>query len=135
LAIRNIQLLALAHTAYPYNQQPSARRFAPRLIPHPNPFAIRFAHRSPQDFGTNGWFFRAAFYIVFHCIWQFGWVANGSSVTLAILLGLSQAFIGLNVQHDANHGASSKKPWVNEVLGFGADFIGGSKYSWIEQVR
>jgi acyl-lipid (7-3)-desaturase (Delta-4 desaturase) len=41
--------------------------------------------------------------------------------------------IGLNVQHDANHGAASKKPWVNDLLGLGADFIGGSKWLWMEQ--
>mmetsp|Transcript_16475 Transcript_16475/g.33970 ORF Transcript_16475/g.33970 Transcript_16475/m.33970 type:complete len:461 (-) Transcript_16475:98-1480(-) len=86
-----------------------------------------------KEFGTNGWFLRAAFYIAFHATWQFLWCWNGSSVNLAILLGLSQALIGLNVQHDANHGAASKNPLINDYLGFGADFIGGSKYSWIEQ--
>jgi len=41
--------------------------------------------------------------------------------------------IGLNVQHDANHGAASKNSRVNDFLGFFADFIGGSKYQWLEQ--
>lgn len=44
-----------------------------------------------------------------------------SGVFLAIAFGVSQAFIGLNVQHDANHGAASKRPWVNDLLGFGTD--------------
>ena len=52
---------------------------------------------------------------------------------MAILYGISQAWIGLCVQHDANHGASSKQPWINELLGFGADLIGGSKWLWLEQ--
>jgi len=30
-----------------------------------------------------------------------------------------QAFIGLNVQHDANHGAVSQNPFWNDLLGFG----------------
>jgi fatty acid desaturase (delta-4 desaturase) len=60
-------------------------------------------------------------------------MTEGSTVKLALALGVSQAFIGLNVQHDANHGAASRKPWVNDILGFGADFIGGSKWTWMEQ--
>jgi len=64
---------------------------------------------------------------------QYLWVANGSSWKMAFILGISQAFIGLNVQHDANHGAASRRPWVNDLLGYGADLIGGSKWTWMEQ--
>lgn len=89
--------------------------------------------RRGREFGTYGYFFRAISYILFLAYTQYLWVSTGSSVTLAFLLGLAQAFIGLNVQHDANHGAASKKAWVNDLLGFGADFIGGSKWLWMEQ--
>jgi hypothetical protein len=61
------------------------------------------------------------------------WVTGATTYTLAIIYGVSQAFIGLNVQHDANHGAASRRPWVNNLLGLGADFIGGSKWLWMEQ--
>ena len=61
------------------------------------------------------------------------WIVQGSTVGMAILYGVSQAFIGLNVQHDANHGAASKRPWINNLLGLGADLIGGSKWLWMEQ--
>jgi len=37
------------------------------------------------------------------------------------------------VQHDANHGACSRKQWINDLFGFGADWIGGSKWLWMEQ--
>lgn len=86
-----------------------------------------------KHFGTPGYFYRAAFYITFMTVVQGMWCYYGSSVTIAFFLGCAQALIGLNVQHDANHGAASKKYWVNELLGYGADMIGGSKYSWIEQ--
>lgn len=56
-----------------------------------------------------------------------------TTFALAIVYGVSQSLIGLNVQHDANHGAASKKPWVNNLYGLGADFIGGSKWLWMEQ--
>ncbi len=52
---------------------------------------------------------------------------------MAIAFGVSQALIGLNVQHDANHGAMSKKSWVNDLFGFGADAIGGCKWNWMSQ--
>mmetsp|Transcript_5220 Transcript_5220/g.6075 ORF Transcript_5220/g.6075 Transcript_5220/m.6075 type:complete len:461 (-) Transcript_5220:175-1557(-) len=86
-----------------------------------------------KEFGTFGWHFRCICYIAFFFVLQYFWVFNGPTVTLAIIYGMSQAFIGLNVQHDANHGAASRKAWVNDLLGLGADFIGGSKWLWMEQ--
>ncbi len=53
------------------------------------------------------------------------------SVYCVILLGFLYGLIGLNIQHDANHGALSKKPWVNKLLGTSQDFIGGSSLDWI----
>ena len=48
-------------------------------------------------------------------------------------LGLLFALIGLNIQHDANHGAISRRPIVNRVLGASQNWIGGSAISWIHQ--
>jgi len=89
--------------------------------------------RRGKEFGTWGYFFRAFLYIGIMATLQYLWVTVGPSWTLALFLGISQASIGLNVQHDANHGAASRKSWVNDLLGFGADFIGGSKWLWMQQ--
>jgi len=89
--------------------------------------------RRGKEFGTYGYFARAFFYIAFFFTLQYYWVTSSTSYALSIVYGVSQAFIGLNVQHDANHGAASKKPWVNHLLGLGADFIGGCKWLWMEQ--
>lgn len=89
--------------------------------------------RRGREFGTFGYLARAVFYILLLAVMQYAWVKLGSSFTLAIGLGVAQAFIGLNVQHDANHGAASRKAWVNDLLGFGADFIGGQKWNWMQQ--
>jgi fatty acid desaturase (delta-4 desaturase) len=89
--------------------------------------------RRGREFGTPGYFFRAFCFIGLFFALQYLWVMNGPTFWLAVIYGISQAFIGLNVQHDANHGAASKKPWVNDFLGLGADFIGGSKWLWQEQ--
>jgi len=51
----------------------------------------------------------------------------------SFVLGLLYAYVGLNIQHDANHGAMSKKGWVNTVFGLMQDYIGGSAVMWIQQ--
>jgi len=89
--------------------------------------------RPGKEFGTPGWFFRAITYCGIMAGLQYLWATTGSTWTLAILLGISQASIGLNVQHDANHGAASRRPWINDIFGFGADMIGGAKWLWMEQ--
>lgn len=88
--------------------------------------------RRGREFGTPGYFFRAIGFICLFFYLQHLWVVE-TSYTLAIVYGVSMALIGLNVQHDANHGAASKKVWVNDLLGLGADFIGGSKWLWMEK--
>ncbi len=55
-----------------------------------------------------------------------GWPA----VPLAVLLGLSMAAVGLNVQHDGGHGAYSDRRWVNRLAAITLDLIGGSSYVW-----
>ena len=52
---------------------------------------------------------------------------------LTALLGWLFALIGLNIQHDANHGAVSRNPFVNRVLGMSQNWIGGSAVDWIHQ--
>lgn len=46
---------------------------------------------------------------------------------------ISHIFSGLNVQHDANHGAVSRNAKINRALGAMQNWIGGSAISWIHQ--
>ena len=56
---------------------------------------------------------------------------NGVEGTVAALsLGLSIAGIGMSVQHDGNHGASSKHAWVNRVFGCTLDVMGVCSFVW-----
>lgn len=89
--------------------------------------------RRGREFGTFGWHARAMFYTALFFGLQYLWVTTETSYLLAIVYGIAQAFIGLNVQHDANHGAASRRAWINDLYGLGADFIGGSKWLWQEQ--
>eukprot|EP00535_Pseudo-nitzschia_heimii_P010006 CAMPEP_0197179426 /NCGR_PEP_ID=MMETSP1423-20130617/4380_1 /TAXON_ID=476441 /ORGANISM="Pseudo-nitzschia heimii, Strain UNC1101" /LENGTH=455 /DNA_ID=CAMNT_0042629337 /DNA_START=24 /DNA_END=1388 /DNA_ORIENTATION=- len=88
--------------------------------------------RRGREFGTPGYFFRAVLYLAIFFYLQYSWMQK-SSYSLAIVYGISMGLVGLNVQHDANHGAASKKIWVNDLLGLGADLIGGSKWLWMEK--
>jgi linoleoyl-CoA desaturase len=49
---------------------------------------------------------------------------------LAVVMGLSMAAIGFNIQHDGGHNAYSDRPWVNKVMALTLDLIGGSSYLW-----
>ena len=51
-------------------------------------------------------------------------------VLLAVSLGLSIAGIGMGIQHDANHGGYSSRPWVNRVFGATLDLMGVCSYFW-----
>jgi linoleoyl-CoA desaturase len=51
-------------------------------------------------------------------------------VPLVISTGLAAACIGFCVQHDGNHGAFSRHKWVNKLMAYSLDFIGGSSYLW-----
>ena len=48
----------------------------------------------------------------------------------AISLGLSIAAVGMGIQHDANHGAYSSRPWVNRLFGLTLDVMGVSGFIW-----
>mmetsp|Transcript_19609 Transcript_19609/g.25846 ORF Transcript_19609/g.25846 Transcript_19609/m.25846 type:complete len:447 (+) Transcript_19609:104-1444(+) len=64
---------------------------------------------------------------------DFSWCYYGPTLLKTFLLAFCMALVGLNIQHDANHGAFSKKPWINKVLGYTQDYIGGSRMLWIRQ--
>ena len=52
---------------------------------------------------------------------------------LTSIEGFLFALIGLNIQHDANHGAISKHAYINRWLGLLQNYIGGSSLDWIHQ--
>lgn len=52
------------------------------------------------------------------------------SILLCALLGLNFAAIGFNTMHDGAHGSFSTKTWVNELMGYSLNAMGGSVYLW-----
>src|SRR6185437_8087118 len=49
---------------------------------------------------------------------------------LWIVIGFFTAFIGLNISHDAIHGALSKHKNVNKILSYTFNIIGANAYMW-----
>lgn len=65
-------------------------------------------------------------YILLVFVVQVWWL----SLPVAVLLGLSMAAIGFNIQHDGGHHAYSDRPWVNKLMAMTLDLMGGSSYLW-----
>src|SRR5690606_40558986 len=56
--------------------------------------------------------------------------SNWGMLGIVVIMGLGLAGIGLSVMHDANHGAYSNKSWVNNLLGFSLNMVGGNAFNW-----
>jgi linoleoyl-CoA desaturase len=70
------------------------------------------------------WFFGSYFLLLFAAsTW---WMV----LPLTVILGLSIAAIGFNIQHDGGHRAYSDRQWVNRIMALTLDMLGGSSYLW-----
>jgi linoleoyl-CoA desaturase len=49
---------------------------------------------------------------------------------LSVLMGIGMAGVGMSVMHDAAHGSSSGKKWLNKLLSYTIYLIGGSAFTW-----
>jgi linoleoyl-CoA desaturase len=70
------------------------------------------------------WFFGAYLSLLFfvHSPWLI--------VLLSVVLGLSLAAIGFNIQHDGSHKGYSDRQWINKMMAMTLDLMGGSSYLW-----
>mgnify|MGYP003675181303 CR=1 FL=1 len=55
------------------------------------------------------------------------WWAN---LLCVLTMGVGMAGVGMNVMHDANHGAYSSKGWVNKIMGGSMYILAGNVYNW-----
>ncbi len=60
------------------------------------------------------------------------WLQPDFGVALALwtLMGVAMAGVGMNVMHDANHGAFSSSPRINALVGYSINLLGGSAFNW-----
>ncbi len=52
------------------------------------------------------------------------------SILLSALLGMTLAGIGFNVMHDGAHGSFSKYDWLNDMMGYSLNLMGGDVRLW-----
>src|SRR6202162_3711225 len=109
---------------------------------HDNAFQLELRRRVDEHFRTTGrrqrdcWqmYVKTAI-LVAAFAGSYGLLVFGArtwwqALPLAILLGLSAAGIGFNVQHDGGHQAYSGRPWINKLMAMTLDLIGGSSHLW-----
>mmetsp|Transcript_18656 Transcript_18656/g.27897 ORF Transcript_18656/g.27897 Transcript_18656/m.27897 type:complete len:530 (-) Transcript_18656:1166-2755(-) len=66
-------------------------------------------------------------YSLYHMYTQ----TNFTNAAIAsISMGIFAAMIGVNIQHDGNHGAFAKSKFINKFAGWTFDMIGGSAFTW-----
>jgi linoleoyl-CoA desaturase len=51
-------------------------------------------------------------------------------IIAVVVMSLGLGGIGLSVMHDANHGAYSKKNWVNTFIGYSLNMVGANAFNW-----
>ncbi len=56
--------------------------------------------------------------------------ATWAVLTVYAIMGIGQAGIGLGIMHDANHGAYSDKPKINNWISSYIELVGGSSITW-----
>lgn len=57
------------------------------------------------------------------------WVSLG----LCVLMGANFAGIGFNVMHDGAHGSYSSKKWVNDMMAYSLNMLGGNSFFWVQK--
>ncbi len=53
-----------------------------------------------------------------------------AAILLCVALGLNLASIGFNLMHEGAHGSYSRKRWVNEIMGYSLNALGGNVMIW-----
>lgn len=86
---------------------------------------------SNNGFAPTYYYFKAAALLIALTAFEIYFLIYGRTLWLSMIAGLVAGWIGLNVQHDANHGAVSKNGAINRYLGLSQDFIGGSAMGWM----
>lgn len=61
-----------------------------------------------------------------------GGVITGAwtGLLVVIIMSIGLGGIGLSIMHDANHGAYSKRPWINSLLGYSLNMVGANSFNW-----
>lgn len=75
-------------------------------------------------------FMLSLYFIPYFIIMFSGITSAWAMLGLCLIMGLGIAGIGLNIMHDANHGAYSKSPIINNIMGLTLNAIGANAFNW-----
>lgn len=95
-----------------------------------------FKENGLSRYGNGEMYFKTVVMFALYLIPYFLFISGISTgwlflLSMAILMGIGKAGIGLSVMHDANHGSYSKNQWVNRILGHSINFCAGaSSTNW-----
>lgn len=108
------------------------------LVDYESNFAKELYDEVVKEFPLQNWYANNTFWIrtwliIFVTILSEYFWATTADWKWMILVGVMHASIGLSIQHDASHGAISRKPWINAFFSHGADWIGNSRFLWFQQ--
>jgi fatty acid desaturase (delta-4 desaturase) len=95
-----------------------------------NELKASVAKTVPYPFATNEWWMKAIAIMIAEIYVEYHNYIYGYTIVKSILLGFLMAMIGLCIQHDANHGAVSRRETINRLWGYTQDWIGGSSLLW-----
>jgi linoleoyl-CoA desaturase len=51
-------------------------------------------------------------------------------LSLAVLMGVGMAGVGMNVMHDGNHNSFSRHAWINKLMGSSIYLLAGNVHNW-----
>jgi Fatty acid desaturase len=68
--------------------------------------------------------------IYFSLLYFYNELPVWSLLLMCSILGLVFASIGFNIMHDACHGSYSKKEWLNNIMGYSLNVLGGNSFIW-----
>lgn len=75
--------------------------------------------------------FMLSLYLIPYVLIMSGVISGAWNMALmCIIMGIGIAGIGLSIMHDANHGAYSNKKWVNNLMGYALNLVGGNALNW-----
>jgi linoleoyl-CoA desaturase len=95
---------------------------------------VYFKNTNKSRHANNFMIFKTILFISLMCIFYvfiiIGILPLFVQLMLAIFLGMTMAFVGFNVCHDALHGSYSSNKKINRGLGFIFNVMGASSYIW-----
>lgn len=94
--------------------------------------AAAMGNKPSRWYAPAGFWLRTAMIAVCTLAFEYYWATSGVWFW-GVLTGFCHALIGLAVQHDASHGAFSSNPTINAIFSYGADWIGNSRWLWLQQ--